>query len=622
VCIGELTKLKRVRLRNFRCYQAETSVDFDALTAFVGRNDAGKSAILDAMGMFFGEYSPDADDACLQGDKSDMTVICEFTDLPKNVLIDANRRVSPADEWLLNARGFLEIHRVFNGALQKPKLTRTFLIARHPAAQNYNDLLYLKNSDLKVRAQKLGVDLDATDQRVNSELRHAIWNSCIDLELCEQEIDIEKEDAKKIWVALSKQLPVFALFHSDRKSTDQDDEAQDPLKKAVEEALQAQAATLDVVSAFVHDQVLGIARATVKKLQEMDPTLAQELNPRFAKPNWAKVFGISLTDDSQIPINKRGSGVRRLILLNFFRAKAEKRLNDEDTPGIIYAIEEPETSQHPKNQRILLSALRELSEQPGCQVIFTTHTPVLVCDVPLDSLKHVTVDETGARTVIQYVPDTYRTIASALGVIPDHDVRVFIGVEGMNDIDFLCNISGILRAGGEDVLDLRSLEAQGKVIFIPVGGSNLILWTHRLANLNRPEFHLYDRDEQPPLVSSHQATIDALTARGATAILTGKREMENYLHPDAIAASLGINLVYTDFDDVPNIVAEAVHIAGGGQEQWGTLDEEKKRKKVSRVKRRLNSEATLAMTPALLTAVDPRGDVRGWFNSIRGLYDS
>lgn len=572
--------------------------------------------------MFFGEYSPDADDACIHGDKTDMTVICEFADLPNSLLIDANRRVSPADEWLLNDRGFLEIHRVFNGALQKPKLTRTFLVARHPAAQNYADLLYLKNRDLKNRAQELGVDLNGVDQRVNSELRQSIWRSCPGLDPCEQEIDIEKEDAKKIWAALSKQLPLFALFHSDRKSTDQDEEAQDPLKKAVNEALQAQGAALDALTAFVRDQVLGIARATVEKLREMDPTLAQELNPRFAKPNWAKVFGISLTDDFQIPVNKRGSGVRRLILLNFFRAKAERRLDIEDAPGVIYAIEEPETSQHPKNQRILLAALRELSEQPGCQVFFTTHTPVLVRDIPLDSLKHVTADEAGARTVLQHDPGTYRIIATTLGVIPDHDVRIFIGVEGVNDIDFLCNIADILRAGGEDVLDLRTLEDQGQVVFIPVGGSNLALWTHRLANLNRPEFHLYDRDDQPPQVSAHQAAVDAITARGATAVLTGKREMENYLHPDAVAASLGVNLEYADFHDVPGMVAEAVHIAGGGQGQWNVLDEDKKRKKVSRVKRRLNSEAASAMTPELLTAVDPQGDVRGWLNNMRRLYQS
>jgi hypothetical protein len=351
-------------------------------------------------------------------------------------------------------------------------------------------------------------------------------------------------------------------------------------------------------------------------------TLAQELNPRFSKPNWAKVFGISLTDDTQIPVNKRGSGVRRLILLNFFRAKAEKRLAEADAPGVIYAIEEPETSQHPRNQRILFSALRELSEQPGCQVIFTTHTPVLVRNVPLPALKHVTVDGAGTRIVHQNDPDTYRNIATSLGVIADHDVRLFIGVEGINDIEFLCSIADVLRTGGGDVLDLRALESQSRIVFIPVGGSNLALWTHRLAGLNRPEFHLYDRDEQPPQISSHQAAVDAIIARGGSAMLTGKREMENYLHRDAINAALGVNITYTDFDDVPDMVAEATHIAGGGLHPWNTLDEEKKRKKVSRAKRRLNTEAASAMTPALLTASDPQGGVRAWLQEIRRLYDS
>ncbi len=615
-------RLKRLRIRNYRCYQAEISVTFEDLTALVGRNDSGKSAILDALGMFFGEYTPDADDASIGGEKTDMAVICEFDELPDSLLIDADRRVSPATEWLLNARGDLEIHRIFNGALQKPKLTRTFLVAHHPTAENYADLLYLKNRDLKGRAEELGLDLAAVDQRVNSELRQAIWRSAAELNPREIDIDIDKEDAKKIWTALSKQLPLFALFHSDRRSTDQDEEAQDPLKKAVDEALQAQEAALEDLTAFVRTQVLGIARATVEKLREMDPALAQELNPRFTKPNWAKVFSISLTDESQIPVNKRGSGVRRLILLNFFRAKAEKRLADGEAPGIIYAIEEPETSQHPRNQRILLAALRELSEQPGCQVVFTTHTPVLIRDLPLSSLKHVSADGTGARTVLEDQPDTYSTIAASLGVITDHDVRLFIGLEGVNDIDFLLNIAEVLRAGGEDILDLRSLESQNRVVFIPVGGSNLTLWTHRLAGLNRPEFHLYDRDEQPPQVSAHQAAVNAILARGATALLTGKREIENYLHRDAIAASLGVNIAYTDFDDVPDMVAEAIHTAGGGQDPWNVLDEEKKRKKVSRAKRRLNTEAVAAMTPALLTAIDAQNDVRGWLTEIRRLYES
>jgi len=590
-------------------------------TVFIGRNDSGKSAVLDALAMFFNEYTPDSDDASLSGNKADMAVICEFGDLPRELVIDADYRINPTEEWLLNERGLLEIHRIFNGAIQKPKLTRTFLVARHPISDNLTDLLYLKNSELKTRARDLGVELEGVDQRINSSLRQAIWRSAGDFEVAQREIDIEKEDAKKIWTVLNKQLPVFALFHSDRKSTDQDDEAQDPLKTAINEALQTQEDALETLTGFVKEQVLGIARATVEKLREMDPGLAQELNPRFKKPEWAKVFGVSLTDDAQIPINKRGSGVRRLVLLNFFRAKAEKQLFAADASGIIYAIEEPETSQHPRNQKILLSALRELSEQPGCQVVITTHTPVLVRDLPLDTVRYVTVTADGMRSV-QQGERIYHNIAQELGVIPDHDVRLFIGVEGVNDIDFLCNLSEILRAAGENFLDLRALESQGKIIFIPVGGSNLVLWTHRLAGLNRPEFHLYDRDDQPPVRSHNQEAVDAINARGCVAILTEKREMENYIHTAAIQSALAVNIVFGNFDDVPELVAQELHRTTGGPTPWNSLDEKKRRQKVSQAKRRLNSQATRAMTPALLTQLDTLDEVRTWLREISRLYNS
>ena len=63
---------------------------------------------------------------------------------------------------------------------------------------------------------------------------------------------------------------------------------------------------------------------------------------------------MALRDGNGVPVNKRGSGARRLILLSFFRAQAERAAGGKE---VIYAIEEPETSQHPDNQRALAEAL-------------------------------------------------------------------------------------------------------------------------------------------------------------------------------------------------------------------------------------------------------------------------
>ena len=61
-------------------------------------------------------------------------------------------------------------------------------------------------------------------------------------------IQLDQEPAKKIWDQLKNYLPSFALFESDRTSTNQDSEAQDPMKAAVKEALKEQERELGAIA--------------------------------------------------------------------------------------------------------------------------------------------------------------------------------------------------------------------------------------------------------------------------------------------------------------------------------------------------------------------------------------
>ena len=108
-----------------------------------------------------------------------------------------------------------------------------------------------------------------------------------------------------------------------------------------------------------------------------------------------------VTED--IPINKRGSGVKRLVLLNFFRAEAERRLESGDSTGIIYAVEEPETSQHSTNQQILVRALRGLTNTPNVQVILTTHSGTIVKNLQFENLRMIS-DNNGQKEVLAIEP--------------------------------------------------------------------------------------------------------------------------------------------------------------------------------------------------------------------------
>ena len=123
----------------------------------------------------------------------------------------------------------------------------------------------------------------------------------------------------------------------------------------------------------------------------MNPDVANSLTPIIPPAEslkWVDVFkNVSISGDEDIPINKRGSGIKRLILLNFFRAEAERRKIEKNIPSIIYAIEEPETSQHTEHQKKLIKAFLSLSKSPNTQIIITTHSASLVKELKFKHLR-------------------------------------------------------------------------------------------------------------------------------------------------------------------------------------------------------------------------------------------
>lgn len=612
-------KLARLRIRNFRCYKDEIAFDFDEMTAFVGRNDVGKSTIMDALEIFLNDGVPDKNDASKNGDAKDLTIICEFTGLPTSAVIDEDFPTTFQAEYLLNAESRLEIHKTYSGHTATPKCINIAAFAIHPTAAGASDLLQLKNPELKKRAKELNINLNGIDQKINAQLRQQIRELVGDLKLQPVFVPLNEENAKKAWEGIRGYIPVFALFKSDRASTDQDPEAQDPLKTAVKEAIKQKEHELNAIVTHVETEVKRIAQKTLEKLKEMDPSLAQQLNPQFTAPKWESLFKATITGDEDIPINKRGSGVKRLILLNFFRAKAEQQGKARDSAPVIYAIEEPETSQHPHNQRMLVSALMDLAAEN--QVIITTHTPMLARTLQDSCLRYIHQNADKTREVHRGGGNTNKLFAKSLGVLPDNSIKLFVGVEGKHDIAFLKRVSKILRLAGVDILDLENMELSGELIFFPLGGSSLALWTSRLEPLSRPEFHLFDRDTEPPAAARHQAEAHEINLRDrCKAVITAKKELENYLHFEAINEAyfqfnipLGLTRNFEDFDDVPTSVAQRVHAFSGSPKLWAQLDDNARNRKISRTKAQLNDLAASLMTKERLDQIDPDGDVINWF---------
>ena len=615
-------KLRKIMLENFRGFKDRTviSIEHD-MTAFIGKNDIGKSTIMDALNIFFNN-GIEREDASVDGDASSVRIACSFSDFPERLVIDAVRETSLADEYLLGSDGLLTLEREFNCSLSKPKEIGFYAIANHPINDGFGDLLELKIAQLKARAKERGIDLSRVNTAVSSELRKAIWHS-MQLEFSERPIPLDKEDAKKVSDAINVYLPIFSLFKSDRASTDQDEEAQDPLKSAIKQVTDQMEEAFNGIKESVEEKLNEVANDTVRAVSELAPDIANQLVPRVISKKLDSLFSVSLSGDREVPVNKRGSGVRRLILLGFFKAQAERVRNDGDgfRRSIIYAIEEPETSQHPNNQKLLLDSFKELVEDGSCQILLTTHTPVLAERMDERQLRYIRKAAHSHQPEVLIVDDDMvrAEMVDSLGVLPDNKVRLFVGVEGKNDINFFRAVSrNLSRLHPEEYPDLEDEENKGTVVFIPMGGSNLQLWVTRLNGTGRKQMFFMDRDNPPPQTPKYQSQFDAFCNAGHAAYMTERKEMENYI-PLSLLRARYQDYAGTgnDFDDVPALVAQAIHKNSESSVEWEALSDDDKKKKESSAKKALNKVvASLINTDVLFEECDPRREIRGWFSDI------
>lgn len=558
-------KLKSLKLKNFRTYCNETIIGFNDLTALIGKNDIGKSTILESLEIFFNNSTVccEKDDLSVNSTDTNIEITCTFTNLPAVLVLDSAVSTTLQDEYLLNSDGDLEIKKIFSATAAKPK-EKIFINCLHPTATNYNDLLLLKRAELKARANSLGIDNTTYNANINSEIRHAIWASrqIDELSLSEISLLVDKEDSKKVYDELQKYLPIFALFQSDRQSKDDDKEVTDPMKLAIQQALSDLNLELEEIKSQVQQKALETANRTLTKLHEMDPDLANSLMPEFkSEPKYDSIFKLTIKSDNDIPINKRGSGVRRLILLNFFRAEAERRMHESNNNSIIYAFEEPETSQHPDHQRLLLNAFKELSLTSNCQVMLTTHTPALASLLPLNSLRYIHTTNSNCKEILAGTDSVFESICNALGVLPDpipNNTQALLLVEGKGDVTFINHTAFKLKEGG---FIPHTLQEKNFAI-VPIGGcGNLKHWvTMRLATqFNVPWCILLDSDKGTPEEIINTSAVSELKLQGIKAYVTQKREPENYIHPNCLQLRTR-TLTYSDTDDAKKLISTETSI--------------------------------------------------------------
>jgi len=133
-------KISKLILENFRGFYGKHEISFDNFNVLIGKNDQGKSSILEAIDIFIyegkGNVKIEPTDLNIDAQKdgiSEFKIAVEFSDIPKNVIIDATNPTSLEDECLLNENNLLEIWKIFRNG----KVADILLRCKHPVNDDF-----------------------------------------------------------------------------------------------------------------------------------------------------------------------------------------------------------------------------------------------------------------------------------------------------------------------------------------------------------------------------------------------------------------------------------------------------------------------------------------------------
>lgn len=557
-------KLKRMKLKNFRAHK-DTTINFNDLSVIMGKNDIGKSSILDALDLFFNSSNTkkvDKEDINVYSNESYVSITCMF-ELPENyeIILDTNVKTSLLEEHLLNKDNLFEIEKRFF----PNKKIEIYIKCNHP--NNFKSpLILLKINELKDLLKNLKIDDNNVNKTIKKDIRKFLFNTekleFEDLEIKIDDSGKEEKDSNVIYKKIENDFPMYMLFKSDRTNTDKDEEVSDSLKAITKVAVSELEEEFFKIKDMINQKIIEIANNTLEKLKEFEYGIANELKPDIDNKSLDSIFNFKFSCDDGISFNKRGSGVKRLMLLSFFLAESERQ--NTIKKNIIYAIEEPETSQHPDFQIKLIESFIRISEENNKQILLTTHTPEIIKLSPKDSIVFLKKDLNNNLIVDENID--IKEISETLGILPYVSEKGIIVVEGYIDKLFLENLNRIK--------ELNEIVNLDDFTIIPLGGcGNVERWIKEdyFSNTNIKIMYFRDRDDKKENIKKNDFN----------KIVTLKREIENYIPIEVIRKKynkaleninpkeLGeIDIAKKIHESINNIKEEAIKSSLQAKELW------------------------------------------------------
>lgn len=428
----------------------------------------------------------------------------------------------------------------------------------------------MKNNELKKYAKAKAINLDGCDQTVNAALRKRILECSQDYQFVNNIIlSATTPDMKKFFSKIEKNYPKFYLFRAESVSNENEKFIQDPVKVVVSTVLSKYENELNKIAQRINNE-LGAALGEVSdELDKLAPSLSTKFAPHNVQAMWEKAYSaVNFCDENDIPLATRGSGMRRLALLSFFRVYSRAAVRGSSA---VFAIEEPEAFLHPDLQREVWNSLTELSEDGVTQVIITSHSSNLIEKTDVRQVRYIEKNRVHSVSSLQdkkATRDFVGRIEQSLGKFRDTSIDLFLLVEGRNDI---VSLEGLGKnTACADFVEFGDHIKEGRILVLPIGGTGSInLWTDgRLSDFSKPVVFLKDLDDRQVESCTVEELVDKFD-RGEDCVVVSHsaREMENFLSVSVISRELG---EAWGFDS--GILSDGLQACGLTLDSWNNCD--------------------------------------------------
>lgn len=483
-----------VKLINFKSigdYPESEIILEPKVTAIIGKNESGKSNILDGLSRIrfrVRNNTAFSDDvvnrSCVDSQENEYIVVLKSTDedealgITDDTIIKITKNSYAATGGILSC--FLQtvqpyvdtIIEILGGPGVNPMQLRDQEWTNYQTY--YNDLKAKDRIDIPRKTAAFDF-LQSRVSRIAKEKQDELKKS----------VDIAKEK----WLQIIGLLPSFFYRKADKHLN-----TSYKLEDVEKEMKSSTAAPNSLLSDFV--KLIGIPQEDFLLASRSGSTARQEsLRRRINKLVEEKInkpfrdfyltesitldlgfnagvvsFVVRSEDGEALLLSERSNGLR-WYLETFIDAQA----NDISGRNVVYLLDEPGTSLHVNAQRELLKLFQHLADK-GNQVVYTTHSPYML-DLETDGVHRIraVVKNAGGFTYIyktaydsRITPDsqqdTLAPIISAIGMNlndtfgPAKD-KINIVTEGMSDYIYLCTMAKVLGIDTDKYAILPSVGA-------------------------------------------------------------------------------------------------------------------------------------------------------------------